>query len=225
MACCSLHELRDQIIACRRCPRLVQFRENVPPIPKYKDQKYWRKPVPGFGDPHAWLLITGLAPAANGGNRTGRLFTGDGTGKFLMKALFEAGFANQPFSESSNDGLSLHGCYLTAAVKCVPPGNKPLQQEVLNCHSYYKNELALLKKLTAVLVLGKLAFDAYLLFAKNLGHSVKNFRFSHGSQYVIDGLPTLYASYHPTPRNVNTGTLTEDMFCQLLNKIKSDKSI
>lgn len=213
--------LREEIIHCRLCPRLVAFREAVPPHPSYKDQIYWRKPLPGFGDPNAWLLITGLAPAAHGGNRTGRVFTGDGSGKFLISALYEEGFANQPNSDSIDDGLQLFGTYITAAVKCVPPDNKPSKEEIITCHRYYQRELELLTNVTHVLALGKLAFDAFLLYAKMRGFNVRGCKFFHGACYRWEGLPTLFASYHPTPRNTNTGTLTKEMFRELLQGIRT----
>lgn len=174
----------------------------------------------GFGDPHAWLLITGLAPSAQGGNRTGRIFTGDESARFLFKALHEEKFANQPTSTSRDDGLVLHGCYLTAAVKCVPPQNKPTQAEFLRCHPYYDNEIALLKNLKAVLALGKWGFDAFLFYAKQKGHKVRGLKFRHGQAYPFEGLPTLYTCYHPSPQNTNTGKLTNGMMRKVLQQIR-----
>lgn len=211
---------RKTVIHCKKCPRLVDYRENVLPKPAFKGQKYWRKPLPGFGDQRAWLLITGLAPAADGGNRTGRVFTGDGSGRFLVKALYSLGFANQPLSESVDDGLILHGCYLTAAVKCVPPQNKPTRQECRNCNPYYEQEMELLTELKTILVLGRFAFDAFLMILKKDGISTKGVTFKHGASYQLENGLKLYCSYHPTPRNVNTGTLTEKMFIDLLKAIK-----
>jgi uracil-DNA glycosylase family 4 len=201
----------------------VEYRETVPPRASFCHQNYWRKPVPGFGDPHAWLLLTGLAPAAHGGNRTGRVFTGDESGRFLFDALYREGFANQSTSESLDDGLKLHDCYITASVKCAPPQNKPTLQEFINCQAYYQNELRLLKNLTHVLALGKLAFEAFLAFVKANGQSTKGWRFGHGAKYKAEHMPTLYASYHPTPRNTYTGTLTKEMFRELLKQIREDK--
>lgn len=163
-----------------------------------------------------------LAPAADGGNRTGRIFTGDPTGRFLFKALFSMGFANQPFSESIDDGLFLKGCYLTAAVKCLPPWHKPTRQECLNCLPYYVQEINMLTNLKAVLVLGHLAFNSFLLSLKKSGMDTKGLSFKHGASYQLNNGLTLYCSYHPSPRNVNTGTLTEKMFFDLLNLIKSN---
>lgn len=216
----SLGALNECVVDCRMCKRLVQYREEVPPRKSFEDEVYWRRPVPGFGDKQAWLLITGLAPSAHGGNRTGRIFTGDESGKFLFNALYKEGFANQPISESIDDGLKLTGCYITAAVKCTPPEHKPTKEEFSNCSVYYRNELRLLKKVTAILALGKLAFDAYLSYAQTLGVSTRNVVFKHGARYGLEGLPTLYASYHPSPQNTHTGKMTEDMFRRLLKKIK-----
>lgn len=216
----SFQSLEEKIIHCRLCPRLVQYREHVPPRAAFKDEPYWRKPIPGFGDPNAWLLIIGLAPAAHGGNRTGRIFTGDDSGRFLFHCLYEEGFASQPLSEYKDDGLILRGCYITASVKCAPPQNKPTPKECLNCSQYLHNELYLLKHLKAVLALGRLGFDAYRKFAKLEGEDVSHFQFKHGGRYPLKKLPTLYASYHPSPQNVNTGKLSEEMFRKVLQEIK-----
>lgn len=209
-----------KVIACKRCPRLVVFREHVPPKPQFAHQTYWRKPLPGFGDYLAWLLITGLAPAGDGGNRTGRIFTGDGTGRFLVKALFAEGFANQPVMESVDDGLVLQGCYLTAAVKCYPPEHKPNRQECLNCNPYYIQEMEMLTNLSSILLLGKFAFDAFLLTMKKKGMTTHGLKFKHGACYNLEDGKKIYCSYHPSPRNVNTGTLTEKMFRDLLKLIR-----
>lgn len=219
----TLSGLNNDVIGCRLCPRLVEYRETAPPRAAFKDQTYWRKPVPGFGDPDAWLLILGLAPAANGGNRTGRIFTGDNSGRFLYKALYEEGFANQATWESADDGLILKGCYLTAIVKCAPPQNKPLPQEFKNCSRYWHEELRLLKNAVSVLALGKHAFDAYKAYVKSQGENVRDLVFKHGAGYSIENMPTLYASYHPSQQNTFTGVLTETMFRGLLGKIKNDR--
>lgn len=217
-----LEVLNKEIVDCRLCPRLVEYRENVPPRASFRDQKYWRRPIPGFGDPDAWMLILGLAPAAHGGNRTGRIFTGDESGRFLMGALFKEGFANQANSDSREDGLILKGCYMTAAVKCVPPQNKPNPEERLNCSRYYLDELGLLHNLKCILALGKLAFDAYKFAVKARGLNSSNLTFKHGARYQIKGMPDIYASYHPSPQNTYTGLFTEKMLCSLLRKIKTD---
>lgn len=214
--------LNGHIVKCRRCPRLVHFREHAPVRKAFEDQFYWRKPLPGYGDKEAWLLILGLAPAAQGGNRTGRVFTGDPSAQFLMRALYRAKLANQPTSEHFEDGLRLKGCYMTAAVKCVPPNNRPLQEEFVNCSSYFENELFLLKKLSALLALGKLAFDSYQRFLKKQGALFSFAPFAHGKKIECDGWPTLFGAYHPSPQNTFTGKLTEKMFLTLLNNIKQE---
>jgi uracil-DNA glycosylase family 4 len=219
--CSPAENLRQKIIKCRRCPRLTQFRERVKPRASYSTQHYWRRPVPGFGDLDGRLLVLGLAPALHGGNRTGRVFTGDSSGRFLIKALHAAGFANQPISESIDDGLVYLDCYLTAAVKCAPPGDRPTNLEFENCSVYLSTELALMKNLRAVLVLGAMAFNAYR-GQVGLRRGAGAFKFAHGKKYTIKGGPTLYASYHPSPRNTNTGRLTEDMLVSVLENIRRD---
>lgn len=219
----SFEELEKQVVGCRLCPRLVAHRENVTAAAAFKDQPHWRRPVPGFGDPNAKLFILGLAPSPQGGNRTGRIFTGDQTGKFLFKALFEAGFANQPFSQSRDDGLKVHGCFLSASVKCVPPNHKPLPHEFANCSRYFINEMFLLKKVKCLLCLGSKAFDTYVRFLRQeAGIEGKFPKFAHGLRWQVEGWPTLFASYHPTPQNVNTGKLTAEMFSSLLHTIKQE---
>lgn len=218
----TLLELNQDVIKCRRCPRLVEFRENIVPRKSFENECYWRKPVPGYGDPNAWLLITGLAPSAHGGNRTGRLFTGDLSSQFLMRALFETDLANQPTSNSFNDGLVLKGCFMTAAVKCVPPKDKPTTQEILNCSPYFESELSLLKNVTHVLALGKLAFDAFVFEAKKHSKISPKPIFKFAERYELPSMPIIYCSYHPSPQNTNTGKLTHQMFIDLLKKIKND---
>lgn len=189
----------------------------------YRDWEYWGKPLPGFGDPDAELLLVGLAPAAHGGNRTGRMFTGDRSGDFLYRALYEAGWASQPVSRDRDDGLRLRGCYITAALRCAPPGNKPLPDELRRCRQWLDAELRLLKRVRAVLALGRIAFDAYL----NTVYQPKRFpargslRFAHGASFVLpDGLPRLFASYHPSQQNTQTGRLTPGMMNQVLGDIR-----
>ena len=217
----SFTELDQKIIGCHLCPRLVEYREHVPAKKAFQNQPYWRKPVPGFGDMEAALLITGLAPAAHGGNRTGRVFTGDQSGDFLMKALYLTGFANQPSSTSLADNLELTGCYITAAVKCVPPQDKPNREEILTCNRYYQNELYLLKNIKCVMALGQIAFDAFLI-SNNISPKPK---FEFGKKYLFPNLPPLWASYHPSPRNTNTGTLTLEMFVELVQRIKKEAGL
>jgi uracil-DNA glycosylase family 4 len=178
--------------------------------------------VPGFGDLRGRLLVLGLAPAAHGGNRTGRVFTGDSSGRFLVRALHTTGFASTPTSESLEDGLTYHDCYVTAAVKCAPPGDRPAENEFQNCSRYMDAEIAFMENLESVLVLGALAFRAYLSHLHRHGVDVGRLRFSHGRVYPFDGSPTLYASYHPSPRNTNTGVLTQAMLVAVLEKIRSD---
>lgn len=216
----SFKILTDDIIACRLCPRLVDYRKNAPARPPFNPASYWRKPIPGFGDLNAWLLILGLAPSPQGGNRTGRIFTGDKSGEFLMKALFKQGFANQPHSLTQEDGLILKGCYITASVKCVPPSHRPTKQEFLNCNLYLEREIALLHHIKSVLVLGQGALEGLMLYAKKKGLVDRPPKFQHGKIYQLTGMPNVFASYHPSPQNTNTGKLTERMFNELLENIK-----
>ncbi len=217
----TLRQVSDDVVGCRLCPRLVDFREGVRVRRAFEGQEYWRRPVPGFGDPDAWLVIIGLAPAAHGGNRTGRVFTGDESGRFLMEALHEAGLANKPASVYRGDGLRLEGCYITAAVKCVPPDNKPTPEEFLACSGYLDAELRLLGNARAALALGQMAFRSYMDYVRRAGKDVRGVRFAHGASYRTDGLPVAYASYHPTPRNTYTKKLTKKMLVDLLHRIKA----
>jgi uracil-DNA glycosylase len=212
--------LFSKIVQCVRCPRLVEYREKMKPRASYSSQVYWRKPVPGFGDIDGRLMIIGLGPASNGGQRTGRIFTGDASSRFLVKALHTAGFANQAVSESLEDGLVYTDCYLTAAVKCAPPGDKPTPEEVANCSPFLAEEIGLLRNLKAVLVLGALAFKAYRDYLSRRGANVRGLEFSHGEAYPMEGMPTLYISYHPSPRNTNTGKLSQAMLVEVLKEIR-----
>ena len=214
--------LESEIVSCRRCPRLVEYRENVEPTRAYAHQEYWRKPVPGFGDLQGRLLVLGLAPARTGAERTGRIFTGDASSRFLVSALHSTGFANQPTSESRDDGLTYTDCYLTAVVKCVPPGDKPLPEEFANCAPYLDAEISLLPNLRAVLALGSSAFRAYLGHLRREGRGVGGLEFGHGARYRLGSGVTLYASYHPSPRNTNTGKLTRHMLVSVLRRIRMD---
>jgi uracil-DNA glycosylase len=220
----SLRVLEQEIVACRKCPRLVRYREEVARVKRraYRDQDYWGRPVPGFGDPHAKLLILGLAPAAHGGNRTGRVFTGDRSGDFLYRELWRAGFANQPESRNRDDGLHLVNAFISATVRCAPPDNKPLPEEIRNCTPYLESELDLLRP-RAVLALGRIAFDAYLRILKQRGaiDRKSKFDFSHGACIRLpDPLPRLYASYHPSQQNTQTGRLTPAMMARVLRQIR-----
>lgn len=188
----------------------------------YRDEVYWGRPVPSFGDPQAELLILGLAPAAHGANRTGRMFTGDRSGEFLYRALDEAGFASQPESWRRDDGLELRNCYITAALRCAPPKNQPLPKELRNCQPYLERELELLRRVRAVLALGKIAFEAYLrVVSESRDFPPRSrFRFAHGVNYMLPGgRPRLFASYHPSQQNTQTGRLTPQMFRNVLSDI------
>lgn len=221
----SLSRLREDIVSCRRCPRLVRFREKIASVKtkRYSEWEYWGKPVPGFGDAGAGLVIIGLAPAAHGGNRTGRVFTGDLSAKFLVSCLHEAGLTNQPNSDSSNDGLVMVNSYMLAAVRCVPPDNRPTTRESENCFPFLERELSLLRSARAVLLLGKFAFDSYVKFLKkSSGENIRGLKFRHGAVYRVPGRPALIASYHPSPRNTNTGTLSRKMFIDLLQDVKRE---
>ena len=214
-----LTQLNAEVIACSLCPRLVTYREAIAREKRraYKDCDYWGKPVCGFGDPHARVIVLGLAPGAHGSNRTGRPFTGDASGKFMYPILYETGFASQPTATGCNDGLQLKDMYITAAVRCAPPENKPLPQELANCAPYLERELQGLSRAKVVVALGKIAFDAYLNSQKRLGklESKKGFIFQHAAKYKLpDGL-TLLASYHPSNQNTQTGKLTHEMFLQI----------
>jgi uracil-DNA glycosylase family 4 len=181
----------------------------------YRDQNYWAKPVPGFGDPQARMLLVGLAPGAHGANRTGRMFTGDSSGNFLYRALFETGFASQPTSVSRNDGLELIDAYISAAVRCAPPDNKPLPQEICTCRPYLERELELLRNLRVVVALGRLAFDVYLTILREQGKIARrsDFVFAHNTEHRTGPRqPTLISSFHPSQQNTSTGKLTEAMF-------------
>jgi len=221
----QLELLQQQVIACTLCPRLVRYCRKVAKEKRrmYRDWEYWGKPNPSFGDPNAELLILGLAPAAHGGNRTGRMFTGDRSGDFLYRHLYEAGFASQASSVSRDDGLELRNCYITASLRCAPPKNKPLPSEARNCRPYLEAELRLLTRVRAVLVLGRIAFETYLrvLAGQHEGFPPRAiFKFAHGANFRLpDGLPRLFCSYHPSQQNTQTGRLTPHMFQKVLVEI------
>jgi uracil-DNA glycosylase len=217
------NDLQSEIVNCRKCSRLVNFREQigVEKRKQFREFDYWARPVPSNGTLSAKLLVIGLAPAAHGGNRTGRMFTGDQSARFLFKHLFEAGFANQPNSDLREDGQKLIDSYITAVAHCVPPENKLTLDEIRNCSSYLEREFDLLKGPKVVLSLGRVAFDAIMDYARKRYGITKRFEFSHGKRYfVIDGFPLVYASYHPSPRNTQTGKLTSEMFSVLLEEIR-----
>ena len=217
-----LDQLNREIVACARCPRLVEFRQRIAREKRraYLDWEYWGKPVPGFGDPGARVLILGLAPGAHGSNRTGRSFTGDGSGYFMYPVLYRAGFASQPNATHRGDGLELENAYITAVVRCAPPANKPTPGEIANCVPYLDRELAGLKKVRVVVCLGRIAFDGYLSYLKRRGLlSRKNgYAFAHGARYDLPDGKLLLASYHPSQQNTQTGKLTEKMFQKIFEQ-------
>ena len=215
--------LNHEVIACTRCPRLVAFREQVAREKRraYRDQEYWGKPVPGFGDPEARVLIMGLAPGAHGSNRTGRPFTGDASGKFMFPVLHETGFANQPNATGRNDGLVLKDLYITAAVRCAPPANKPTPQELAECSHFLDREMAGLEKVKVIVALGKIGFDAYLNYLKRcrLLPNKQGYLFKHGVSYRLPDGKMLLASYHPSNQNTQTGKLTRKMFVEIFKEV------
>jgi uracil-DNA glycosylase len=217
-----LVKLNAEIVACTRCPRLVDYRQKIAREKRraYRDSDYWGKPVPGFGDPAARVLILGLAPGAHGSNRTGRPFTGDASGKFMFPVLYETGFANQPNATHRDDGLKLKDIYITAAVRCAPPGNKPLPQELANCAPYLDRELKGLKNMKVVVALGRIGFDAYLNYLKRQAQLTnrKAYIFRHGAKYKMPDGRTLLASYHPSNQNTQTGKLTRPMFVAIFKE-------
>ncbi|MEK7363209.1 MAG: uracil-DNA glycosylase [candidate division NC10 bacterium] len=221
----SLRTLREQVIACRRCPRLVAHREAVAQEPpkRFQGQGYWARPLPGFGDPKARLLIVGLAPAAHGGNRTGRLFTGDASGEWLMEALHAARFANQPTSTHARDGLRLRGAWITAPVRCAPPANRPTPQELEACLPFLVRELELLPEVRVVVALGKFGFDAYLRAREIAGRPVPKPRprFRHGGVTRFPDGVRLLASYHPSQQNTFTGKLTRGMLHTIFRRARA----
>jgi uracil-DNA glycosylase len=203
-------------VNCARCPRLVAYRQQVGREKRraYLDWDYWARPVPGFGDPHARVLVLGLAPGAHGSNRTGRPFTGDASGKFMYPILYKVGFASQPNAERRNDGLKLMDCYITAAVRCAPPENKPLPSELMNCAPFLDRELAILREVRVVVALGRIGFNAYLNYLKRNGivPSKAGYSFGHAARYTMPNGVVLLASYHPSNQNTATGKLTAAMF-------------
>ena len=218
----TLNELNKSIINCRLCSRLVNFRETIAKEKRrqYINDIYWGKPIVGYGDQNAKLLMIGLAPAAHGGNRTGRVFTGDKSADFLFRCLFKSGFANQPISVNNKDGLVLKNLYLTTALKCVPPGDKPSSIELKTCFTYFRKEIQFLNKINTIVALGKIAFDACLKFYKQ-DYFIKNkdFIFRHGCKYLLPDNKILVGSYHPSPRNVNTKRIDQNKMVKLLNQV------
>ena len=220
----QLRILSEEIISCRKCPRLEKHREKMAREKRraYRDWTYWGKPVPGFGDAQAQLLILGLAPAAHGANRTGRMFTGDRSGDFLYAALHKAGFGNQPTSLHRDDGLQLQNAYISATCRCAPPDNKPLPKEIANCRGYLEHEIEILKP-KVVLALGKIAWDAYLEILKTRGVIASRalYKFAHGAETeVAPGEPRLFGVYHPSQQNTQTGRVTPAMYATVLSRIR-----
>ncbi len=226
--------LNAEIVACRKCPRLVEYRERVAREKRraYREWTYWGRPVPGFGDHAARIVLVGLAPGAHGSNRTGRMFTGDASGEFLYAALYRAGFANQPTTRHAYDGLELRDVFITAVCRCAPPDNKPTPQEQTNCRPYLAREFALLKRARVVVALGRIGMDGYLRLLREQGHALPRVEFRHGAVYRLDNLakdvpdpsqgslPVLICSYHPSQQNTQTGRLTAAMFDEIFRKVK-----
>ena len=218
----KLQKLNNAIIKCSKCSRLVKFRQKISKEKRkqYINEKYWGKPVTGFGDINGNILFVGLAPAAHGGTRTGRVFTGDKSSTFLYKCLHKAKISNQSNSINVNDGLILKKAFITTALKCVPPGDKPLIKELDNCFNFFDQEIKSLKNLKVNVALGKIAFDACVYFFKSNHNYSKKIKFSHGCLYQLPNNITLVGSYHPSPRNVNTGRIDLNKMLKLLKKIK-----
>lgn len=223
----SIARLQSDVIACARCPRLVRWREQVAAekVRRFAGEEYWGRAVPSFGDPRARLLVVGLAPAAHGGNRTGRIFTGDRSGDWLYRALHRAGFANQSTSVHRGDGLKLRDCYITAVIHCAPPLNKPLGEEIENCRPFLVREIELLSELRVVVALGRLAFDTTIrmigLAQSETGEKrVRKPNFAHGAEAALDGGVTLIASFHPSQQNTFTGRLTEPMLDRVFERAR-----
>ena len=215
----DLKTLNTEIIACHKCPRLVAWREQVAREKRkaYRDQEYWGRPVPGFGDPHARVLVVGLAPGAHGSNRTGRQFTGDASGSFLYPALFRAGFANQPHSSARDDGLELRDLYITASGRCAPPGNKPTSDELDNCQPFLEREIQIIHP-KVIVVLGRIAFERVLrIYSARLN----GWKFAHGAAFQLPDGAWLVCSYHPSQQNTLTGKLTVSMFDDIWMKAKT----
>ena len=219
MPAANLEILNAQIVACESCPRLRAYCAEIARIRRrqWRDWSYWGRPVPSFGDPQARVLVLGLAPGAHGSNRTGRPFTGDGSGEFMFPVLYETGFASQPKAESRDDGLKLTDMWISAAVRCAPPDNKPTPEEQRNCSHWLDEEIALLSRLRVVVCLGKIGFDAFVTHLIRTGTitSRKGFAFAHGAEYALPNGVHLLATYHPSLQNTNTGKLTAPMFLKI----------
>ena len=221
----TLEAIRNEVTACRKCPRLVRHRERMALVKtrRFQSEDYWGKPVPGFGVGRARLLVVGLAPAAHGGNRTGRMFTGDRSGDWLYEAMHRYGFATSPHSVSRDDGQKLRDAYITAVARCAPPDNKPTREETETCRSYMVRELEVLEDVRVVVALGRIAFDGFLAAWRELGRELGRPRpkFSHGSEHLLEPVVTLLGSYHPSQQNTFTGKLTRAMFHQVFRRARS----
>ena len=220
----SLDNLNSRIIACKRCKRLRTYCAEVARVRKraYLECEYWGKPVPSFGDSRARVMALGLAPGAHGSNRTGRMFTGDGSGYFFYPVLHEAGFASQPLAVSRDDGMKLTDLWISAVVRCAPPANKPATEELRNCAPFLDEEIGLLKNLRVVVCLGKIAFDGFLAHARRTGQitSRTGMNFAHGAEFTLPNGVTVMASYHPSQQNTNTGKLTKPMLLEIFQKAR-----
>ena len=218
----KIQKLNNSIIKCSKCSRLVKFREKISKEKRkqYINEKYWGKPITGFGDINGKILFVGLAPAAHGGTRTGRVFTGDKSSNFLYKCLYKTKISNQPNSDHVDDGLILKKAFITTALKCVPPGDKPLKKELDNCFNFFNQEINVLQNLKVIVALGKIAFDACVYFYKSNYSFSKKIKFGHSYIYHLPNNITLVGCYHPSPRNVNTGRINENKMIKLLKKIK-----
>lgn len=222
----SWEALNQTIVACRKCPRLVAWREEVARTKRraYLNENYWGKPVPGFGDHQASVLVVGLAPGAHGANRTGRMFTGDSSGDFLYHALHAAGFASQPFSRR-DDSLELYDLYISAVCRCVPPDNKPARNEIINCLPYLAQEIDLLEGLRVIVALGRIAFEGVLRVYRQRGLELPAMNFAHGALFSLGvEQPALVVSYHPSRQNTQTGRLTSEMFTRIWETVRSLRS-
>ncbi len=218
----DFEKLNKKIVKCNKCPRLITFRKKILKNKRkqFENEKYWGKPITGFGDVGAEILFVGLAPAAHGGTRTGRVFTGDKSSEFLYKCLYNAKISNKSKSEYKNDGLSLNNAFITAALKCVPPQDKPEKNELNNCFKFFKQEIILLSNLKIIVALGKIAFDTCINFYKTNFNLNSNFQFKHGKIYTLPNNLLLVGCYHPSPRNVNTGRINEKKMTNLFKRIK-----
>ena len=216
----KLKKLNKKIIKCRKCPRLINFIKKISTEKRKQNinEVYWAKPVPGFGKINSKLLILGLAPAAHGGTRTGRPFTGDKSSDFLFSCLKKANISNLPYSESLNDGLELKSTFITNILKCVPPGDRPTNEELTNCSDHFENEIETLNQIQTIVALGKVAFDNCIKYYKRKNKLNGKFTFKHGKYYNLSNKIKLYACYHPSPRNVNTGRINEKKMTNVFQK-------